>query len=92
MRCQALTHGGKQCSRDATVKIDLRKARNVFGYELPRVNCCFYCTQHATILTGIAVTKLAQYLAEYQYGWDEYLVLHPEYITEKGKDLLATPE
>ncbi len=58
--CQGLTQKGSQCKRQAVFTLDIKKDRklNVFGYglvklpfsKLPLPPCCFYCTQHFTIL------------------------------------------
>lgn len=84
--CQAITQRGMQCQRAATVSIDLMKQRSIFGYKLPRVNCCFFCSQHAAMLTGIAIQKISQTAAEYMYDWNDYIVLHPEYLAKTAKD------
>lgn len=85
--CQALTAENIQCSRPATIQIDLTKGIKVIG--VGPVDCCFYCTQHARIL---ATTKIANLM--YSYGpqiaksiggrnlsYDEYYALFPEEIS-----------
>lgn len=85
--CQAFTQRGTKCSRPATLIVDLSKSRKILGYQLPRAKCCFFCSQHASILLGVAVQKIAQTAAEYFYDWNEYIVLHPEYLSESAKNL-----
>lgn len=45
--CQATTIQGTRCTRKAKWKLDLTKKRNILGFNIPTINCCFFCTQHA---------------------------------------------
>jgi hypothetical protein len=80
--CQAVTAWGYRCTRQAKIQIDLTKDRSILGYKLPKVNCCFFCIQHAAIYTGLMSAKLSKIVAEAQLSWDDYLTLYPEYIDE----------
>lgn len=85
--CQAITHNGTKCSRKATINIDLKKNRVIFGMNIPKVNCCFFCKQHASILLGFALTNLSNILAESQLSWHDYLTLKPEYLDTVHKEM-----
>lgn len=78
--CQALTSSGSKCTRAARFQLDLTKERKVMGITIPRVKCCFFCTQHLIMYTGIAASKISQIIAESKLDWDEYIALNPEYI------------
>lgn len=80
--CQAITQRERKCSRVAVLIIDLSKRRTMLGFELPRVKCCFFCVQHAAMLLGVTMHKVTQIAAEYSYDWNDYVVLHPEYLDE----------
>lgn len=85
--CQAKTADGRQCTRAATLKIDL--TRGVQSIGVKGIDCCFYCTQHAKIL---AVSKLASFFHTYgtqiaktvggkNLSYDEYYAIFPEEIS-----------
>lgn len=85
--CQAITADGRQCTRAATLKIDL--TRGVQSIGVKGIDCCFYCTQHAKIL---AVSKLANFFHTYgtqiaktvggkNLSYDEYYAIFPEEIS-----------
>lgn len=87
-QCQASTLTGKRCSRNAKIQLDLRKGKKILGYEVvPKTNCCFYCLQHAAVITGYQMYKLGWLLAESKLDWDEYIVIHPEYLDQKMKEM-----
>lgn len=85
--CQAKTRAGTRCTRKAVINVDLRKERKIFGYNLPKINCCFLCLQHASLFLGVSISRLGNVLAESELDWDEYLALKPEYLNESIESL-----
>jgi hypothetical protein len=85
--CQFPTSSGKQCTREATYHLNLRKAK-LFGYDLPKYNCCTYCSQHLGVMIGIYGAQAMITAIENGMSWDEYFLTHPDYVedlkTEKG--------
>lgn len=61
IRCQSILSNKERCSRDAVFKLDLKKQRKILGIEIPTVDCCRYCSQHAKqLVTGFSVYGLIQ--------------------------------
>ncbi len=82
--CQAMTQYGTQCSRKARINLDLRKGKKILGYQvIPKINCCFFCLQHAAMFTGYAVHEIGMLLATKDMSWDEYLTINPDYLYKK---------
>ena len=86
--CQVITHHGVQCTRKAKIKFDMTKGTKIMGYSvIPKFNCCFFCVQHAAIITGYATYEIGMFLATKDLSHDEYLALNPEYLDIQMKML-----
>jgi hypothetical protein len=84
--CQAFTDSGKKCSRYATYKLDLRvnkkvnkiksKILSLIGledFDTPLTShCCFYCTQHAKLITYNAFFTGLGFCIEKDYSYEDY--------------------
>jgi len=57
-QCQSTTNDGSICTREAVYKLDLTKGKKLFGVTIvPKINCCFFCTQHAKQLAVTGIIK-----------------------------------
>ena len=87
-KCQAwVSATGHQCKRQAKIKFDLRKQRKFFGYNLPTVNCCYFCLQHTAVYMGCYISQLSYLLATKDLTWDEYITVSPDYLDRKLKEM-----
>ena len=86
--CQAITQEGSQCTRRAKIKFDLTRGKKIMGIQvIPKIKCCFFCTQHAATLTGYAVYEIGMFLATKDLEWDEYIDINPDYLDKKMKEM-----
>lgn len=91
--CQALTMSGDQCTRQAKIKFDMTKGTKLMGYlAIPKINCCFFCTQHSAFIAGYSVHQLGMFLATMNMDSDTYIALNPLYLDKKMKDLGYRPK
>ena len=66
--CQALTHDGTLCKREALTT----------STYINRLKCCLLCWQHAIGYGVYGILKVVQGAAENQLSWDEYCAIHPK--------------
>ena len=88
-KCQGYTLQGNKCTRNATVNVDLTKEKKILGYDIPSINCCFFCSQHAALVTGSGAMKLAEWLMTINLDWDQYIALRPDYLENAIKSLTS---
>lgn len=94
--CQAFTEMGGRCSRIATVVYDLTQKRafkiGPFTLEHSGLQCCSFCTQHATMLAATYGLKLSYLLVKFLGPkiagldpTDAAYVMYPTWSAEKKR-------